>query len=147
MRPAEWEKPLGRCCEHHRLNLLWRTDVVLQTWQRKRKLRLTAHVWRRTHQRQILNRLCVERLQLWLYPTRQIQQSQGTSRPTVWVCVFMYVCVCPPPLLPSPKVLTRLIPHLLAVCPEADILCHCTHINSYWSGRKHQKHSIILAWP
>lgn len=50
-----------------------------------------------------------------------------------YVCVRLPLPPSSPPLppLPSPEVLTGVIPYLLAVCPEADIPCHCTHINSY----------------
>lgn len=37
----------------------------------------------------------------------------------------------PPPPPASPKVLTGDILHLLALCPQADIQCHCKGINSY----------------
>lgn len=54
------------------------------------------------------------------------------SRPTVCICAC-FVCPSFHLLLPAPhsstRVLTGVILHLLAVCPEADILYQCTHIN------------------
>lgn len=65
--------------------------------------------------------------------TQKASHLQGYS---VCACLRAPPTPSPSPPLPSPKVLTGLSPHLLAVCPEADILRHCTHSKQLLIGQR-----------